>query len=86
VAVKDAIELPDPLAPIPIEGLLLLHTNVVPDTLLLNIWVLVLALLQTLWDVGVTVIIGVAFTVTFTTMSDVEVPSLTLTVNASAPL
>ena len=64
VAVNDAMEVPEPPAPIPMPVLLLAQVNVVPVTLLLKSSALVLALLHTLCDVGVTVIIGVGFTFT----------------------
>jgi predicted membrane protein len=63
VAVKEGIALPDPLAPMPIVILLFVQVYVVPATLLVNISVVVLALLHTVWLVGVTVIFGVGLTV-----------------------
>jgi hypothetical protein len=63
VAVNDAIELPLPLDNAPIVGLLFVHVNVVPVTFDVNTSVLVFWLLHTVCAVGVTVIIGVGFTV-----------------------
>ena len=61
-AVKEAIELPLPEAPVPTVVLLLSQVKVVPVTLDVNTSGVVLLFLQTACDVGVTVIIGVGFT------------------------
>ena len=62
VAVNEAITLPTPDPNTPIVGLLLVQAYVVPVTFDVNTSVEVLALLHTVWLVGVTVITGVGFT------------------------
>jgi len=62
-AVKGGIELPLPNAPMPMVTLLFAQVYVVPDTFDENISVPVGVLLQTDWNVGVTVMMGVGFTV-----------------------
>ena len=58
VAVNEGRELPDPLAPMPIDVLLLFQSKAVPDTLLVKTSAAVPALLHALWLVGVIVITG----------------------------
>jgi len=66
VAVNEAMDEPPPDAPMPIVVLLLAHVYVVPPTLDVNTSEVVLALLHTVWAVGVTVITGTEFTDTVT--------------------